>query len=76
MKRKYKIIVSLILFVLSIVLVCCGIALFNILPEVNTNGYTNPKDALVMTGVTFSFLFGLGALGLSIGFLIMGFTED
>ena len=75
MKRKHKIILSLIFFILAITFIVCGILLFNIVPEVNTSGYTNPKDALAMTGVFFSFLIALGCLGGSITFLILGFKE-
>ena len=76
MKRKHRIILSLIFFILAITFVVCGVLLFNIVPNVNTCGYENPKDALTMTGVFFSFFIAIGCLVGSVSFLVYSFMEE
>lgn len=76
MKKKYRILVSIILLALSIGLCVCGILLFNNLPDVNTNGYTNPKDSMAAAGMLFTFVFAFVALCGSVGFLIYTFIDE
>ena len=76
MKKKYGILVSIILLVISIGLCVCGILLFNNLPDVNSIGYTNPKDAIVAAATLFTFIFAFVALCGSVGFLIYTFIGE
>lgn len=75
MQRKYKLILSLICLILTIIFVICGILLFNIVPDVDTTGYTNPKDAMVMTGSSVSFIISLFSLIGSFLFLFSAFSS-
>ena len=75
MRKRNKIILSLILFVVGIALAVCGIMLFNALPNISLELYS-PKDSMMATGVIFVFLFAVGALGGSIAFLISALAED
>lgn len=76
MKRKHRIILSLIFSILAITFVVGGVFLFNILPDANTCGYVNPKDALTMTGVFFSFVIAIGCSIVSLSFLVYSFMEE
>ena len=75
MKIKYKILMSVILFIVCVGLIFVGVLLFNRLPDVTTSGYTNPKDGMVAAGMLFAFLFGAFAFAGSLGFLVSAFVE-
>lgn len=75
MKKRNKIILSLILFVVGISLAVCGIMLFNALPNLSVELYS-PKDSMMATGVIFVFLFAVGALVGSVSYLISALAWD
>lgn len=61
MTRKGFIVLSIVLFVFAVLLLIAGVFLFNYVPSGDYSaGYTDPKQALAITGCFFSSLFSLG----------------
>ena len=75
MSRRNKIIASLVFLALSIVLIVCGIALFNLVPNVDVSLLTT-KESAYMAGSIFVFIFALCALGGGIAFFISALERE
>lgn len=77
MQRKYKLILSLICFILTIIFVICGIILFNNIPvEMTLTIHTNAKDEMLFSGCFASFFMAIANGFGSFIFLCWGFLNN
>ena len=76
MSKKRYYIASAILFVIAIILIVLGCLMFSMSPQPDISGYYDTKGAFYMTGMVFTFLFGLASLIGSVAVLLTGLLGD